>query len=60
MPDRDDEHLQVQVPAVTKLDIEMKAVQARVSIRMFVLEALAAYGVDVPKDAIRDRRGRRG
>jgi hypothetical protein len=58
--DRDDEHLQIQVPAATKLDIALKAVQARVSIRMFVLKALAAYGIDVPEGAIRDRRRTRG
>ena len=58
--DRDEEHLQIQVPAATKLDIALKAVQARVSIRMYVLEALAAYGVDVPEGAIQDRRRKRG
>lgn len=55
----DDEHLQIQVPSVTKFDLSLKAVNARESIRMVVLRALQAYGVDVPEDAICDRRKQR-
>lgn len=62
-PDRteaDDEHLQVQVPSATKLDLAVKAAKAREPIRMVVLRALDAYGVEVPSGAIQDRRRNRG
>jgi hypothetical protein len=52
----DDEHLQVQVPAITKRDLGQKALDSREPIRMVVLRALQAYGVTVPVDAIWDRR----
>jgi uncharacterized protein YbaA (DUF1428 family) len=55
----DDEHLQIQVPSATKQDLALKAVKAREPIRMVVLRALEAYGVDVPKGAIQDRRRNR-
>lgn len=58
--DDDDEHLQVQVPSVTKRDLGQKALDSREPIRMIVLRALQAYGVNVPAEAISDRRkGRR-
>lgn len=55
----EDEHLQVQVPAITKRDLGQKALDNREPIRMIVLRALQAYGVKVPADAISDRRKRR-
>lgn len=54
-----DEHLQVQVPAVTKRDLGQRALDQREPIRMIVLRALKAYGVAVPEDAIQDRRKQR-
>jgi hypothetical protein len=54
-----DEHLQVQVPPVTKRDLGQKALDAREPIRMIVLRALQAYGVKVPAEAIADRRKQR-
>lgn len=51
-----EEHLQIQVPSETKYDLRLKALNDRESIRMVVLRALHAYGVDVPVDAICDRR----
>lgn len=55
-----DEHLQVQVPSVTKHQLALRALQTREPIRMVVLRALDAYGVEVPPEAISDRRkGRR-
>jgi hypothetical protein len=55
-----DEHLQIQVPSSTKHDLAVKAAQAREPIRVLVLKALQAYGVEVPSEAIHDRRkGRR-
>lgn len=58
--DADDEHLQIQVPSVTKRDLGQRALDAREPIRMIVLRALQAYGVTVPADSISDRRKRRG
>jgi hypothetical protein len=57
--DAGDEHLQVQVPAVTKRDLGQRALDEREPIRMIVLRALKAYGVAVPADAIQDRRKQR-
>jgi hypothetical protein len=54
-----DEHLQIQVPAVTKHQLALKALEAREPIRMIVLRALEAYGVEVPPEAIWDRRKKR-
>lgn len=51
-----DEHLQIQVPPATKHDLAIKAASAREPIRVLVLKALQAYGVDVPDEAIQDRR----
>lgn len=51
-----DEHLQIQVPAVTRRDLGIKAAQQREPLRMFVLKALKEYGVTVPAEAITDRR----
>lgn len=53
-----DEHLQVQVPAITKHDLGQKALDSREPLRMIVLRALQAYGVKVPSGAITDRRRR--
>jgi len=58
-PDDLDEHLQIQVPAVTKRHLGIRAVETREPIRVIVLRALKAYGVPVPKNAISDRRKRR-
>ncbi len=59
-PKKDDEHLQIQVPSATKLDLAVRAAKAREPIRMLVLRALDAYGVEVPANAIQDRRRNRG
>ena len=55
----DEEFLQVQVPSVTKRDLGVKAIRARLSMRVIVLQALKAYGVSVPANAISDRRRER-
>ena len=57
--DQLNEHLQVQVPPVTKRDLGQKALDAREPIRMVVLRALQAYGIEVPAEAIADRRKQR-
>lgn len=53
-----DEMLQVQVPAMTKRDLAIKAAKAGEPLRMYVLKALSAYGIKVPSEAIIDRRKR--
>lgn len=57
--DADDEHLQIQIPSVTKRDLGQRALDRREPIRMIVLRALKDYGVTVPADAIQDRRKKR-
>ena len=54
-----DEHLQIQVPAVTRHHLGIRAAETREPIRVIVLRALKAYGVTVPEEAISDRRKRR-
>jgi hypothetical protein len=54
-----DEYLQIQVPAITKHQLGIRAAETREPIRVIVLRALKAYGVTVPDDAISDRRKRR-
>ncbi len=54
-----DEHLQVQVPALTKRHLDVRAAETREPIRLIVLKALEAYGIPVPKGAISDRRRKR-
>ena len=53
-----EEHLQIQVPSETKYDLGLKSLNEREPVRMVVLRALKAYGIDVPPDAICDRRKR--
>jgi hypothetical protein len=57
--DTGDEHLQIQVPAITKRDLGQRSLDQREPIRMIVLRALRAYGVIVPEKAIYDRRKQR-
>jgi len=58
-PNDVDEHLQIQVPAITKRHLGIRAVETREPIRVIVLRALRAYGVPVPPGAILDRRRKR-
>lgn len=55
----DDKPLQVQVPAITKHDLALKALESREPMRMVVLRALRAYGIKVPAKEIANRRIRR-
>lgn len=50
------EHLQIQVPSVTKHFLGKHAAETREPVRVVVLKALRAYGVPVPEEAITDRR----
>ncbi|RUU14172.1 hypothetical protein EOD23_01980 [Mesorhizobium sp. USDA-HM6] len=54
-----DEHLQVQVPSLTKRHLDVRAAETREPIRVIVLKALEAYGIPVPEGAISDRRRNR-
>jgi hypothetical protein len=54
-----DEYLQIQVPAITKHHLGIRAAETREPIRVVVLRALKAYGVTVPDEAISDRRKKR-
>jgi len=56
---QEDEPLQVQVPAITKRDLALKALETREPMRMVVLRALRAYGIKVPAKEIANRRIRR-
>jgi hypothetical protein len=58
-PDVIGEHIQIQVPAITKRYLGIRAVETREPIRVIVLRALQAYGVPVPDEAISDRRKKR-
>jgi hypothetical protein len=58
-PSEADEHLQIQVPAITKRALGLRAVETREPIRVVVLRALQAYGVPAPPEAISDRRKKR-
>ena len=53
---KDEEYLQVQIPAITKRILGIKAAEAQEPVRVIVLRALKAYGVTVPTQAIADRR----
>ena len=54
-----DEYLQIQVPAVTKHQLGIRAAEVREPMRVIVLRALKAYGISVPENAISDRRKKR-
>lgn len=54
-----DEYLQLQVPAITKHQLSIRAAETREPIRVVVLRALKAYGLSVPDEAIFDRRKKR-
>lgn len=52
-----DEHsLQLFLPAATKREISLRAAEGGETIRIIVLRALDAYGIQVPKEALVDRR----
>lgn len=54
--DKQEATLQVQIPASTKRALHILAASSGETMRIHVLKALAAYGVDVPSDALVDRR----
>ena len=58
-PSEADEHLQIQVPAITKRALGLRAVETREPIRVILLRALQAYGVPLLPEGIADRRKKR-
>jgi len=51
-----EEHLQITVPVVTKKSLRLKAARNGETMRVIVLKALAAAGVQVPKKELQSRR----
>lgn len=57
MPQRD-VALQIEVPERVRTSLRVRAAQDGETIRMCVLRALRAYGIDVDEEDLVDRRGR--
>lgn len=51
-----EEPLQITVPQVTKKSLKMRAAESGETMRVIVLEALAAAGIQVPQTELQDRR----
>lgn len=51
-----EENLQIMVPHVTKRSLKMRAADSGDTMRVIVLRALAASGIQVPKEELQDRR----
>ena len=51
-----EEPLQITVPPITKKSLRMRAAQTGQPMRVIVLRALAADGIEVPAIEIHDRR----
>lgn len=54
--DETEENLQIAVSSATKKDLRMKAAESGETIRLIVLRALFAAGVEVPSEDLLDRR----
>ncbi|MDQ4678720.1 hypothetical protein [Stenotrophomonas maltophilia group sp. RNC7] len=48
--------LQITVPAVTKKSLRLKSAESGETMRMIVLRALNAAGIEVPNKELKDRR----
>jgi hypothetical protein len=55
-----EEALQITVPTVTKKSLKMKAAETGKTMRVIVLAALAAAGIQVPQTELQDRRKDKG
>jgi hypothetical protein len=60
MPQGSEETLQITVPQVTKKSLRMRAAESGEPIRVIVLKALAAAGIQVPQSELQDRRKGKG
>jgi hypothetical protein len=58
-PIGDEEPLQITVPPLTKRSLRMRAAKEGETMRVIVLRALAADGIQVPGRQLRDRRKQR-
>jgi hypothetical protein len=59
VPDAE-EPIQITVPQITKRSLKMRAAQSGETMRVIVLKALAAAGIQVPSSELQDRRRERG
>jgi hypothetical protein len=48
-PEVSEEPLQITVPGITKRSLKIRAAETGVTMRAFVLSALAAKGIEVPE-----------
>lgn len=55
-----EEPLQITVPQVTKKSLKMRAAESGETMRVIVLKALAAAGIQVPQTELQDRRKEKG
>lgn len=55
-----EEALQITVPQVTKKNLKMRAAESGETMRVIVLKALAAAGIQVPQTELHDRRKEQG
>jgi NaMN:DMB phosphoribosyltransferase len=55
-----EEPLQITVPQVTKKSLKMRAAETGETMRVIVLKALAAAGIQVPQTELQDRRKEKG
>jgi len=53
-----EETLQIALPAVTKKSLRLKAAETGDTMRVIVLRALDAAGIQVPEEELKDRRKR--
>ena len=60
MPQGSEEPLQITVPHVTKKSLRMRAAESGETMRVIVLKALAAAGIQVPQTELEDRRKNKG
>lgn len=51
-----EENLQVSVPPSTKKSLKIRSAETGDTMRVIVLKALAAAGIDVPEEELKDRR----
>jgi len=55
-PAETEENLQVSIPCLTKKSLKIRAAETGDPMRVIVLKALEAIGIDVPREELKDRR----
>lgn len=48
--------LQIEIPAVTKKSLRLRSAESGDTMRLIVLRALDAAGIQVPREELKDRR----